>query len=954
METTKTKEGVNVCGLVDSVFSWSLADVQNKNLFKNKVDEIPKRFLSTDHYFKSFITPLLEETRADLLSNMKTLVNAPSCQILDVKRTKKFNPPKVLQYTIVLRSQDKYEPQVGDLFALTNEKPRCISDLDRPSKPYTLAYIMRDIDSNDRWTIVSSKLIEFCKEGDMERGGKRRETLFAVCLTNLTTNIRIWDALNPGSARGESGIIREILQENPSVGEKCTVCSTGTVTSAIQSSSRKLIAPFGLDDSQEDAILSCISGRECPHKNTIKLIWGPPGTGKTKTVASLLYALLKIHGRTLTCAPTNIAVIGVAKRLMNLVTQNLSYNAYGLGDIVLFGNGERMNIDDHEDLYEVFLDYRVSELQTCFEQSCGWRSNLESMISLIEDPERQYNGYLGSQYNSYVVSTNSGTDSISNSNGDDKGTEKKRTWRKDIVELLKEKKRNKEKDERLVVTKERKNNTGNKANYVMTLEEFVRKKFSQLSGQLTTRITILYTHLPTSFIAVETIKVMMRILDIFRNPGSLLYDVLASIDGRGNDLNGHENAKKSFVVKEECLSILKFLCGTLSLPSFTESYKIRNFCLKNARLIFCTASSSTKVHVEGMSPVEMVIIDEAAQLKECESCIPLQLPGLRNAVLIGDEKQLPAMVQSKICDNAGFGRSLFERLVKLGHPRHLLKVQYRMHPSISSFPKRQFYHNKIKDGPNVKRSSHDRHFLRGNIFGAYSFIDVSKGEEATNDEGSTKNMVEVVITAEIVDRLHKVSVATNQKIRVGCISPYKAQVLAIQEKIGKRFETNVDSTFSVSVRSIDGFQGGEEDVIIMSTVRCNTNGSVGFLSNFQRANVAITRARHCLWILGSGSTLINSGSIWKKIVLDAKSRGCFHYASEDENLNQAINEASINFGKLETLFKTDSPLFKAAKWKVCFSDEFLKSITGIKSDEVHKAHLPVEAKGYDVSKGKFS
>ncbi|KAG9137009.1 hypothetical protein Leryth_013853 [Lithospermum erythrorhizon] len=89
------------------------------------------------------------------------------------------------------------------------------------------------------------------------------------------------------------------------------------------------------------------------------------------------------------------------------------------------------------------------------------------------------------------------------------------------------------------------------------------------------------------------------------------------------------------------------------------------------------------------------------------------------------------------------------------------------------------------------------------------------------------------------------------------------------------------------------------------------------------------------------TTLINSGSIWKKIVIDAKSRGCFHDASEDDRLKEATIQASIEFDKLETLLRTDSPLFKDAKWKVCFSDDFLKSMTGIKSDEIRKQVISI-------------
>lgn len=87
---------------------------------------------------------------------------------------------------------------------------------------------------------------------------------------------------------------------------------------------------------------------------------------------------------------------------------------------------------------------------------------------------------------------------------------------------------------------------------------------------------------------------------------------------------------------------------------------------------------------------------------------------------------------------------------------------------------------------------------------------------------------------------------TKKKVRVGVISPYKAQVHAISEKFGKQYSSDGQSDFSISIRSVDGFQGGEEDIIIISTVRCNVSGSVGFLSNRQRTNVALTRARYVI------------------------------------------------------------------------------------------------------------
>ena len=219
---------------------------------------------------------------------------------------------------------------------------------------------------------------------------------------------------------------------------------------------------------------------------------------------------------------------------------------------------------------------------------------------------------------------------------------------------------------------------------------------------------------------------------------------------------------------------------------------------------------------------------------------------------------------------------MFERLAKLGHKKHLLNVQYRMHPSISLFPKKELYDNQTVDGPNVKETSNKRCFLKGKMYRSYSFINVANGKDEFDHRCSRKNMVEVAVVSEIVASLYKGSYCsklvdalmylihckdlktgfyffflatefrrTKKKVSIGVISPYKAQVYAIQKILTKSTGTS-DTGFSVSVRSVDGFQGGEEDVIIISTVRCNGNRSVGFLSHRQRANVALTRARYYL------------------------------------------------------------------------------------------------------------
>ncbi|KAF2935520.1 hypothetical protein DAI22_04g236900 [Oryza sativa Japonica Group] len=308
---------------------------------------------------------------------------------------------------------------------------------------------------------------------------------------------------------------------------------------------------------------------------------------------------------------------------------------------------------------------------------------------------------------------------------------------------------------------------------------------------------------------------------------------------------------------------------------------------------------------ECLKPLELLVVDEAAQLKECETLIPMQLPGIKQAVFIGDECQLPALVKSKISDNADFGRSVFERLSSLGYNKHLLNIQYRMRPEISKFPVASFYDGKISDGPNVVSKNYKRNILPGKMFGPYSFINVDGGHETTEKHGrSLKNTIEVAAVLWIVRRLFEESVFLGSKLTVGVVSPYNAQVRAIQEKIGKTYDMYDD--FSVKVKSVDGFQGAEEDVIIISTVRSNRAGSVGFLTNLQRTNMALTRAKHCLWIVGNGTTLSNSRSVWQKVVNDAKHRGCFFEASEYKHLSNAIVNAVIELDDAENLVKMDS------------------------------------------------
>ncbi|XP_019086316.1 PREDICTED: uncharacterized protein LOC104720512 [Camelina sativa] len=851
--------------LFASVCSWSIKDILNDDLYKEKIKTIPDRFSSVDEYFQCFVPHLLEETRTELFSSFKSLSKSPVFQILSVEtRTNEFiidqdfHDITLKDYDAVDKSE-KYEPKCGDIIALslTEERPR-IDDLN----PLLLGYVF-SVYGNFKFSVHFSRSIS-----------KDEKRLFrsGVFLMTLTTNTRIWNALHNEAA--DSTLIQSVLQETTSATEQCFSCENDVDGSDLDRV-LDIIRSAKLNSSQEAAILGCLNTRNCNHNKSVKLIWGPPGPGKTKTVATLLSALLKLKCKTVVCAPTNTAIVAVVSRLLALSkTSTLERTTYGMGNIVLTGNGERMGIKKNRALLNVFFKDRVSKLGKLFSPSCGWKKRLESIIDFLENTEAKYEQHVHELVERAKMIEE----------------EKKKKKKKEADERKKERSEKKKEDDESV-TEEVEEMRMQEVVNIPTFGEFVKKNFNGLREELGFDMVNLCTHLPKSFISSRDVKNMIAARQALHRVRYFLMENSSRDDFKKG---GFRYNCFNRLISVDALGFLCLLPKCFGIPSLGNFEDIRKFCLQNADIIFCTASGATNMNPARIGSVNLLVIDEAAQLKECESVAALQLPGLRHALLIGDEYQLPAMVHNDECEKAKFGRSLFERLVLIGHNKHLLNVQYRMHLSISRFPNKEFYDGRITDASFVQESNYEKRFLQGNMFGSFSFINVGRGKEEFGDGHSPKNMVEVAVISEIISNLFKVSSQRRQKMSVGVISPYKGQVTAIQDRIGDKYGSLPDQLFTLNVQSVDGFQGGEEDVIIISTVRSNVKGNVGFLNNRQRANVALTRARHCLWVIGNEMTLALSGSIWTKLISESRTRGCFFNAADDKNLSDAMSDALLD------------------------------------------------------------
>ncbi|KAK1410599.1 hypothetical protein QVD17_37136 [Tagetes erecta] len=746
-------------------------------------------------------------------------------------------------------------------------KVRKIPETFSSSTDYTMSFIRPLIEethyellsSMENISRASTRGIVVPRIKNIKKQSQKEEEFmwFAVHLMNLTTNARIWQALHAGK---NMKLINKVLQSDPMGDQICSICSIEDTKKSASLNLQEAMCSFKLNTFQETAVWSCITARKCLHLESVNLIWGPPGTGKTKSVSCLLFGLWKMKCCTLTCAPTNNAVVEVAGRFMSLVIGSLEYDSYGLGDIVVSGNGKRMKIDDFQELDQVFLENRVSALSACLSPTSGWRSKATSMLSLLKSPEDEYSLYLRSEKRV----------------DDDEDNDDEMFETRDVTFGLNMYGRPIVLKEKVLKSKDDK----------LSIKEFITKRFKILKEQLATMVRNLCRHMPTSLVTLQLFEKMMRVINLLQSVSDSVIQPFAI-------------SEESTIVNEFLQTVKEVLSETASFPTLTDDQEIGDFCLTNACVVFCTASSSSRLHTLETN-FELLVVDEAGQLRECESVIPLQLSRLRDVVLIGDEKQLPAIVKSKICEKAEFGRSLFGRLVLLNHTRHLLKVQYRMHPAISRFPNKEFYGDRLLNGPNVEEQSYKKQFLEGDMFGSYSFIHLAHGKVEYDKTKSGKNMVEVAVIVQLLSKLHTESVEKNQKISVGCIAPYKSQVTTIEEKLGEKLGDiyrKGKCDFSVKVATVDGFQGCEEDVIIISTVTGVGSGSLGFLAAPERANVALTRARHCLWILGNGDTLKHSSQTWRQLVNDAMVRGCYHIGHHDKSLDQLIKSTLVDRGQ---------------------------------------------------------
>jgi len=263
------------------------------------------------------------------------------------------------------------------------------------------------------------------------------------------------------------------------------------------------------------------------------------------------------------------------------------------------------------------------------------------------------------------------------------------------------------------------------------------------------------------------------------------------------------------------------------------------------------------------------------------SLIPL-MKGAQQVTLIGDHKQLPAVIKSDLAKREQLHISLFERLIKTSAAKSvLLDTQYRMRPAISAFPNESFYHSALQDAPSVSSrppAPLSKYLALEPDAGSIAFVKHDGPEQFLKN--SLQNPDEADVIVDLVGDLLLRNPTLDAR-DIGVVSPYFAQTRLLQDRFAFLAADRLEPLLGrqraadlqlVEVNTVDAFQGREKAVVVLSTVRNNPQGRIGFLTDQRRLNVALTRAKDALFVVGNEQTLrMATRSDWQEEQADSDS-----------------------------------------------------------------------------------
>lgn len=319
--------------------------------------------------------------------------------------------------------------------------------------------------------------------------------------------------------------------------------------------------------------------------------------------------------------------------------------------------------------------------------------------------------------------------------------------------------------------------------------------------------------------------------------------------------------------------------------------------LEAADVICCTCVGAGDPRLQRLK-FHSILIDESMQATEPECMVPVVL-GAKQLILVGDHCQLGPVVMCKKAARAGLSQSLFERLVVLGIRPFRLEVQYRMHPELSKFPSNFFYEGSLQNGVCADERKLTKIEFPWPQPDKPMFFYVTQGQEEIAGSGTSYlNRTEAANVEKITTRFLRCGVKPEQ---IGVITPYEGQRAYLVQYMQYQGSLHAKLYQEIEVASVDAFQGREKDLIIMSCVRSNEHQGIGFLNDPRRLNVALTRAKYGIIIVGNPKVL-SKQPLWNHLLNFYKEQKVL----VEGPLNN-LKESMIQFAKPKKIINTANP-----------------------------------------------
>ncbi|CAL8130512.1 unnamed protein product [Prunus armeniaca] len=813
----------------------------NDNHKVAKLKEVPVQFNSPEQYVEIFCPLVLEEFKAQLHSSFLEMSSWEemyfgSLSVLSVERIDDFHLVRFSHDVNDSTASSNFSE--NDLVLLTKEPPqKCSHDV------HVLGKVERRERDNKRR--LSLLLIRFYLLNGTSRLHQARRNLLerskwhASRIMNITPQLREFQAL---SSIKDIPLLPIILKP---VNDSYDSSESKEVDLSKLSRPLQQVLKSSFNESQLQAI-SIATGTSRRTKDfELSLIQGPPGTGKTRTIVAIVSALLASPSQK--TGPERNTLAGSSKQISGPKINQAAAIARAWQDAAL---ARQLN-DDVQRNTKAVESYLRGRVLICAQSNAA----VDELVSRISS--QGLYGSDGKMYKPYLVRVGNAKTVHPNS-------------LPFFIDTLV--------DQRLA--DERMKLIDAKNDLSVDSSIALRSNLEKLVDRI-------------RFFEAKRANLNDQNPDLKKSSED---DSYKGDDGK--EMSDAEIAFKLRKLYEQKKQIYKDLSTVQQQEKKTNEeirglkFKLRKSILREAEIVVTTlsgcggdlygvCSESMSSHKFG-SPSEhtlfdAVVIDEAAQALEPATLIPLQLlkSNGTKCIMVGDPKQLPATVLSNVASKFLYECSMFERLQRAGHPVIMLTKQYRMHPEICLFPSLHFYEKKLLNGDHMSSKSAPFHETEG--LGPYLFYDVIDGRELRGKNASALSLYnehEADAAVELLRFFKKRYPSEFVGGRIGIITPYKCQLSLLRSRFSSAFGSS--TLDEMELNTIDGFQGREVDILILSTVRAaeapgRNSSSIGFVADVRRMNVALTRAKFSLWILGNARTL-QTNENWTALVKDAQKR----------------------------------------------------------------------------------